>query len=215
MKYSLINPLIENFNIKEKTPIEAANKLWLKFAENVNSPIQSYAFSIKDENNKLYHYKIEETATSKSNLNYKINEIKIDSKQEELLEKKLNDIKEEVSGGKKIKKKKTIKKKGKKNKKTLKNKKKSNDSGKSKDSDKSKDSESSESDYSSDDSDYVKKKKRYKYYDSSSSSDSDDYYLPLNYYYYYPYLYNSKVKYVNSSPVLTIDGKESYILYLL
>ena len=102
--FKLVNPLIvfDKFNnkCKAKDIYEAIDNIYVNYTNFFTKLYTPITFmSLKDENNKLYHFQINEK--SKGNITYKIKKIKNDKKKDVKFIKIINNInKKNINGGK-------------------------------------------------------------------------------------------------------------------
>lgn len=164
--FELINPHIEGeFKriFKEDTPLKAANNCYIKLSEYIRNPVNEFYYTLKNiKTNKYHNFLVKEKDNKKNKtLSYEINEIKSKINKDELdnFEKNLDQIKNNMTGGDKKRKKS----------------KKYTDVSDSSDTV----SDSDSSTYINDSDKYTKYKYVYPYIP----------YTPISYYWYYPYIY--------------------------
>lgn len=111
-KYKLINPSIRGNltnSFTGKNPSEAASNAWNTISEHMTNNVPKFAFTLENnEDGKLYHFLVKESMDGGEYADYKIKELDLKLKQNDIKkfkEKSQNFIDSEIKGGKHKKKK--------------------------------------------------------------------------------------------------------------
>lgn len=80
MSYKLVNPHIKgdfSITVKEKSPTEAADKLWKRLSQLLSNDVPSFAFTLKNiDDGSYHHFKVKENKHN-NKINYTIKEMNI------------------------------------------------------------------------------------------------------------------------------------------
>lgn len=101
--FEVVNPAIVGvFNIKynESTAIDAAKKFWNELSKLIINELPKSFFTLKDEKNNLYHFKVTEERSGSGITDYMITQINnVDKKAEDALLEKFHKIRKNQEGG--------------------------------------------------------------------------------------------------------------------